>query len=65
MSENDYIAEYIKEKRPELISSIDFIVWKIGRVVAESVNALADAIKGLAKEDIEALMREEDEDEQS
>lgn len=29
MSENDYIAEYIKENRPEIVHSIDFYCWKI------------------------------------
>ena len=32
MSENDYIAEYIKEKYPRLLG-VEFAFWKIGRAI--------------------------------
>lgn len=43
MSDNDYIAEYIKEKYPQLLG-FDFAMWKFGRRFAES---LIDICKGI------------------
>ena len=31
MTENDYIAEYIKEKYPTLLG-FDFTLWKMGKI---------------------------------
>lgn len=47
MTENDYIAEYIKEKRPEIISSFDFIFWKIGKSVEVAINDIASGLKDM------------------
>lgn len=52
MSENDYIAEYVKEKRPEIIGTIDFVVWKIGKVLSNTVEAVTEAIMGIPAEEI-------------
>lgn len=35
MTENDYIAEYIKERYPTLLG-LDFAMWKVGKI---AVNA--------------------------
>lgn len=43
MTENDYIAEYIKEKFPQLLG-VDFGFWKISRKIGESFSVLADAL---------------------
>ena len=43
MSDNDYIAEYIKEKYPTLLG-LDFAMWKFGRRFTES---LIDMSKGI------------------
>ena len=52
MSENDYIAEYVKEKRPEIIGTIDFAVWKIGKIVSNTVKSVTEAFKGISVENI-------------
>lgn len=52
MSENDYIAEYVKEKRPEIIGTIDFVVWKIGKEISNAVKVVTESIKRLPVEDI-------------
>ena len=67
MSENDYIAEYIKERRPELIRSFDFVFWKMSRITADAVKKIIDAFSGidLASVDLAALQQAaEDEDEE-
>lgn len=43
MSENDYIAEYIKEKYPALIG-FDYAMWKLGRQYAEFVKDIAKGV---------------------
>lgn len=45
MSENDYIAEYVKEKRPEILQTYSFASWKIQRTALECVNGLYEALK--------------------
>ena len=67
MSENDYIAEYIKEKRPELIRSFDFAFWKMSRIMADAVKKIIDAFSGidLSSVDLSALQQAaEDEDDE-
>ena len=59
MSENDYIAEYIKERRPELIRSFDFILWKMSRITADAVKKIIDTFSGidLSSVDLSALQQ--------
>lgn len=67
MSENDYIAEYIKEKRPEIISSFDFFIWKTAKMIAGTVKSIVDVFSGidLSSVDLSALQKAaEDEDEE-
>ena len=67
MSENDYIAEYIKEKRPEIISSFDFFIWKTAKMIAGTVKSIVDVFSGidLSSVDLSALQQAtEDEDEE-
>lgn len=67
MSENDYIAEYIKERRPELIRSFDFVFWKMSRITEDAVKKIIDAFSGidLSSVDLSALQQAaEDEDDE-
>ena len=54
MSENDYIAEYIKEKYPALIG-FDYTMWKLGRksseFIDEIVNEIADLFNSINEEE--------------
>ena len=34
MTENDYIAEYVKERHPGILG-FDFAVWRLGRKLGE------------------------------
>lgn len=42
--ENDYIAEYVKEKHPNLLG-LDFAMWKIPKVLSNSIKDMANAFK--------------------
>lgn len=47
MSENDYIAEYVKENHPEILESLDFALWKMTRIVIKLRDDLVTAIKNI------------------
>ena len=68
MTENDYIAEYVKEKRPEIIGTVDFITWKLGRLLADSMNELCrglkNACKNLSSDDIKKIIEEGNDEEE-
>jgi len=46
MGENDYIAEYIKEKHPKLLG-LDFIMWKAGRIMVEAFKPVVEFLRTL------------------
>lgn len=47
MTENDYIAEYVRERRPEIITSFDFIGWKMARIFQNAAKDIANAFKNV------------------
>ncbi len=51
MTENDYIAEYVKERCPEIIQTVDFSFWKLGRSISEFGEELVKSFKLHPKED--------------
>lgn len=59
MTENDYIAEYIKEKHASLLG-FDFAFWKVLHVVKDTIRAIADIAKTVDPEDLKKLMEDED-----
>ena len=56
MTENDYIAEYIKEKFPQLLG-VDFGFWKTSRIMSKTIRELAD---NLSMQDSEKEVQDED-----
>lgn len=44
MTENDYIAEYVRERIPELITSYDYLCWKTYRLLREAIRNIVRAI---------------------
>ena len=57
MSENDYIAEYIKEKYPRLLG-VDFAIWKFGRAIQTMAQEIVDIFKGMTPEEREEALKE-------
>ena len=47
MTENDYIAEYVKERCPELLNTMDYSLWRLGKAVSVAVQTIADSIKAI------------------
>ena len=58
MEENDVIAEYIKAKYPELLTSIDFAFFKIGMICRGFVNAVTESFKDIDFETIKKFANE-------
>lgn len=56
MSENDYIAEYIKERFPNLLGA-DYGWWKVKRVAYESMKTIGAIFSNFGDE----MIREESE----
>lgn len=46
MTDNDYIAEYIKEKHPGFLS-FDFAVWKFAKQIVEAANILSEQLTNI------------------
>ena len=44
MSENDYIAEHVREKHPDLLGP-DYAIWKTTKVVKESIGNFCKALE--------------------
>lgn len=65
-TENDYIAEYIKEKHPSLLGA-DYALWKIGKAAANFAVQFAEAIKSIdwpkALQEYEKIEEEENDTE--
>lgn len=59
MTENDYTAEYIKEKHASLLGA-DFAMWKTIHVVRNTIRAIADIVKTVDPEKSKKLMEDED-----
>ena len=57
MSENDYIAEYIKEKYPRLLG-VEFAFWKCGRAIQTMGQEIIEAFKNMTLEEREEALRE-------
>jgi len=61
MSENDYIAEYVKERHPGILT-FDYAAWKLARSISEFGVAMKDIISKLSAEDLKKLEQEVDDD---
>lgn len=61
MTENDYIAEYVRERRPELITSFDYIGWKMCRILRETIGNIARAFSAHSGQEAEEKDNEEGE----
>lgn len=57
MRENDYIAEFIKEKYPKLLG-MDYTVWKMGRLLGDAVGKVVDAFKSIDWQQAAEYMKE-------
>lgn len=64
MTENDYIAEYVKERHPGILS-VDYAAWRLARAISEFGISMREVISRMSPEDLQRMMEEEQEDEES
>lgn len=64
MTENDYIAEYVRERHPGILS-IDYAAWRLARAVFEFGIRMRAVISRMSPEDLQRMMEKEQEDEES
>lgn len=57
MTENDYIAEYVKEKMPEITHTFDFAMWKFVRHLKNIAEAFSKVFKKGDEDDQECGYR--------
>lgn len=55
MTDNDYIAEYIKEKHASLLG-LDFVVWKIGYAATDFFRQIVDIVKSIPTDQIVTVL---------
>ena len=51
MTENDYIAEYVKQNYPNILG-FEFTMWKTGKQVCNICNELLGALRDIFENDI-------------
>ena len=57
MTDNDYIAEYVKERHSGILG-FDFAVWKMARKIIETAKAFGEVFKNIDTEDLQKMMEE-------
>ena len=62
MTENDYIAEYVKERHPGILT-FDYAIWRLNRAIREFGISMKEAISRISAKDLKRMMEEVEDDE--
>ena len=57
MTEHDYIADYVKERHPGILS-IDYAAWRLARAVSEFGIHMREALSRMSPEDMQRYIEE-------
>ena len=57
MTENDYIAEYVREEHPGILG-FDYAVWRLARAISEFGISMREAISRISAKDLNRMMEE-------
>ena len=63
MTENDYIAEYVKAKHPGLLG-FDFALWKGTKKLIEIGRNLTNILSSMSEEDIKKYIEDQENEEE-
>ena len=63
MTENDYIAEYVKERHPGILS-LDYAAWRLARAISEFGVHIREVISRMPAEDLQRMVEQEDEEDE-
>ena len=68
MTENDYIAEYVRERHAWILGT-DFALWKFGKILRDLCEtlggAIVEAIRNMPLEEIKKITEELESEEQT
>lgn len=59
MTENDYIAEYVREEHPGILG-FDYAVWRLARAISEFGISMREAISRISAKDLQRMVEQED-----
>ena len=59
MTENDYIAEYVREEHPGILG-FDYAVWRLTRAISEFGISMREAISRISAKDLQRMVEQED-----
>lgn len=45
---DEYLAEYVREKRPEIEGSLDYFFWKLGRQLGDVIHDVSETLGGMS-----------------
>jgi len=57
MNENDYIAEYVREKYPTILG-LDFAFWKFKQFMVQAARDIINVSRQIPPEEIRKAMQE-------
>lgn len=64
MTENDYIAEYVKKRHPGILG-LDYAAWRLARAVSDFGIHVREAISRMSPEELQRMAEQEDEEDES
>ena len=53
--DDKYIAAYVREKRPEILSSLDFVMYSFGLRMKEFVKEISQVLSQIDPEELKNL----------
>ena len=59
MTDNDYIAEYVKERHSGILG-FDFAIWKMAKKFIETAQAIGEIFRDISPEDLQKMMEEQE-----
>lgn len=59
----EYLAEYIREKRPEIEGSIDYVFWKLASQMRDAIHDVCKMINDLTPDERKQILSEVEDDE--
>ena len=60
--DDKYIAAYVREKRPEILSSLDFVMYSFGLRMKEFVKEISQVLSQIDPEELKNLESPEKEE---
>lgn len=60
MTENDYIAEYVKERHPGILG-LDYAAWRLAKAVSEFGVHMREVISRIPAENLQGCLDESEE----